>query len=157
MTISNPKALLFAAASLLLLNEEASSQDAQGIMTLDPPTVARANSYSHGKVVPMDAKLLFTAGQVGRDVDGNLGDGIEEQAMLAMENLFEVVKAAGMGSEHILKMTVYYLEQDQIGPIFAARNKVFGENFRPGSTAVVVKSLASPGLLVEVEAIAARL
>lgn len=150
------KTLSFLAALLLILGGGATAQDAQGIVTLDPPTVARANSYSHGKVVPMDAKLLFTAGQVGRDVDGRLGDGIEEQSLLAMENLFEVVKAAGMGSEHILKMTVYYLEQDHIGPIFAARNKVFGETFRPGSTAVVVKSLASPGLLVEVEAVAAK-
>lgn len=30
------------------------------------------------------------------------------------------------------------------------------ENFRPGSTAIIVKALAGPKLLVEVEAIAAK-
>ncbi|MFK7864157.1 MAG: RidA family protein [Pseudohongiellaceae bacterium] len=148
---------VFVGTLLLMLETAALAQETPAIVTLDPPSIARANSYSHGKLVPMSANLLFTAGQVGRNKDGELGDGIEEQAMYAMNNLLEVIKAAGMDGENILKMTVYYLQEDHIGPIFAARNRVFGDTFRPASTAVVVKSLASPGLMVEVEAIAASL
>lgn len=132
------------------------AQEDNGITTLDPPSVYRSDSYSHGKVVPMNSQLLFTAGQVGRNPEGKLGVGIEEQANFAMENLYEVIKAAGMDSENVLKMTVYYVNPDDISVIFAARNRVFGADFRPGSTAIVVKSLASAGLLVEVEAIAAK-
>ncbi len=127
-----------------------------GITTIDPPTVRRPNGYALGKMVPMDANILFTAGQVGVDVDGNYGKTVAEQADLAMKNLYEVIKAAGMGPEHVLKMTMYYLEQEDIGVIWDARQRVFGDDFRPGSTALVVKSLAGPHLLVEVEAIAAK-
>jgi len=67
-----------------------------------------------------------------------------------------VVKAAGMDSENVLKITIFYLEREHIGIIINARNKYFGEDFRPNSTALVVKSLANERILVEVEAIAAK-
>jgi len=38
-----------------------------------------------------------------------------------------------------------------------ARNRYFGQDFRPASTAVGVSALARPEYLVEVEAIAARI
>lgn len=127
-----------------------------GITTLDPPTIFRPNRYSHGKVVPMDAQMLFTAGQVGSDVNGVYLEGIEAQADQAFSNLYDVVKAAGMGPENVLKITMYYLKREDIGVIIAARDKYFGEGFRPNSTALVVKSLAGAQILVEVEAIAAK-
>lgn len=127
-----------------------------GITTIDPPTVRRPGGYALGKMVPMDADILFTAGQVGVDLDGNYGETLEEQADLAMKNLYEVIKAAGMGPENVLKMTMFYLNVEDISVIWAARQRVFGDDFRPGSTALVVKSLAGPHLLVEIEAIAAK-
>lgn len=127
-----------------------------GITTIDPPTVRRPGGYALGKMVPMDADILFTAGQVGVDLDGNYGETLEEQADLAMKNLYEVIKAAGMGPDNVLKMTMFYLNVEDISVIWAARQRVFGDDFRPGSTALVVKSLAGPHLLVEVEAIAAK-
>lgn len=127
-----------------------------GITTIDPPTIFRPNGYALGKKVPMDSEILFTAGQVGVDENGVYGKTLEEQADLAMKNLYEVIKAAGMDSENVLKMTMFYLNREDIRTIIAARNKYFGEDFRPGSTALVVKSLANEKILVEVEAIAAK-
>lgn len=134
----------------------AGAVEKNGIITLDPPELFRPNRYSHGKVVPMDAQMLFTAGQVGTDKDGKYPDTIEEQADLAFKNLYTVVKAAGMDSENVLKITMFYLKREDIGIIINARDKYFGEGFRPNSTALVVKSLAGPQILVEVEAIAAK-
>lgn len=128
-----------------------------GIITLDPPSILRPERYSHGKLVPMDAQMLFTAGQVGSDLQGNYPEGIEAQADQAFKNLYAVVRAAGMDSENVLKITMFYLKRDDIGAIIAARDKYFGKDFRPNSTALVVKSLAREHILVEVEAIAAKL
>lgn len=133
------------------------SQELRGVVTLDPASVPAAASYAHGKLVSEQAKLLITAGQIGRNADGELGQDIEQQAEYAMRNLRAVVEEAGMGPEDVLKLTMFYLRVEDIRPIMEARQRVFGEDFRPASTALVVQSLASPNLLVEVDAIAARL
>ncbi len=73
-----------------------------------------------------------------------------------MRNLFNIVVAAGMSSEDVIKMTIYYLDPAHLPTIVAARNRYFGEDFRPASTAVGVAALANPAYLVEVELVAAR-
>ena len=131
---------------------------ADEIETLNPESVPAPfkNRFSHGKLVPAEAEWLYTAGQTGRDLDGRIGEGIEEQADLAMRNLFNIVIAAGMSSDDVIKMTIYYLDPAHLPIIVAARNRYFGENFRPTSTAVGIATLANPAYLVEVELVAAR-
>ncbi len=132
------------------------AEKSNGIITLDPPEIRKRDSYSHGKLIPMDSQILITAGQVGSGLDGVVGATIEEQADIAMKNLYAVIKAAGMDSDNVLKLTIYYTQPEHLGIIFEARKRYFGKNFRPGSTAIIVKALAGPKLLVEVEAIAAK-
>jgi enamine deaminase RidA (YjgF/YER057c/UK114 family) len=129
------------------------------IKTLNPESLPAPfkNRFSHGKVVPANAESLYTAGQTGRDIDGRIGEGIEEQADLAMRNLYNIVVEAGMSSEDVIKMTIYYLDPKHLPTIVAARNRYFGDDFRPTSTAVGVAALANPAYLVEVELVAARL
>lgn len=129
------------------------------IRTLQPENVVKPykNRFSHGKLVPAGAAWLFTAGQTGVDVDGTIGEGIEEQADLAMRNLHNIVVDAGMHADDVIKMTIYYIDPAHLPIIVAARNKYFGENFRPASTAVGISALARPEYLVEVEAVAARM
>jgi len=76
---------------------------------------------------------------------------------MAMSNLYTIVREAGMDAEDVVKMTIYYLDPVRLPIIVAARNRYFGEDFRPPSTAVGVNALARPDYLVEVEAIAARM
>jgi 2-iminobutanoate/2-iminopropanoate deaminase len=128
------------------------------IKTLNPETVPAPfkDRFSHGKIVPADAEWLFTAGQTGRKIDGTIGVGIEEQADLAMRNLYNIVIAAGMSSDDVIKMTIYYRDPKDLSAIIDARNKHFGADFKPASTAVGVSALANPAYLLEVELVAAR-
>lgn len=128
------------------------------VTTLNPETLPAPfkNRFSHGKLVPADAEWLYTAGQTGRDVDGRIGGGIEEQADFAMRNLYNIVVAAGMSSDDVIKMTIYYLDPAHLPIIVAARNRHFGDDFRPASTAVGISALANAAYLVEVELVAAR-
>jgi 2-iminobutanoate/2-iminopropanoate deaminase len=139
--------------------EDSQTASAAEIRTLQPATVAAPfrNRYSHGKIVPDGAEWLVTAGQTGSDADGNIGNGIEEQADFAMRNLFEIVREAGMSSNDVVKMTIYFLDPAYLSVIVAARNRYFGEDFAPASTAIGVSALARPEFLVEVELIAARI
>jgi len=146
-------------AFVCLCGVSAASEPEPGIQTLNPESlpVPFRNRFSHGKLVPADAEWLYTAGQTGRDVDGTIGDGIEEQADFAMRNLFNIVEAAGMTPDDVVKMTIYYLDPEHLPTIVAARNRYFGEDFRPASTAVGISALANPAYLVEVELVAARM
>jgi enamine deaminase RidA (YjgF/YER057c/UK114 family) len=152
----SPLWLPFVFAFALLLPPVAAADE---IRTLNPETLPTPfkNRFSHGKLVPSEAEWLFTAGQTGRDVDGRIGEGIEEQADLAMRNLYNIVIEAGMSSDDVIKMTIYYLDPKHLPIIVAARNKYFGADFRPTSTAVGISALANPAYLVEVELVAARL
>jgi len=140
---------LFATTAILLMSPVFSGE----IDTVPAPFKDR---FSHGKVVPADAQWLFTAGQTGRRIDGTVGVGIQEQADLAMQNLYNIVIAAGMSSDDVIKMTIYYRDPKDLSAIIAARNKHFGADFKPASTAVGVSALANPDYLVEVELVAAR-
>ena len=132
---------------------------ASGVQTLNPESVPPPfnNRFSHGKLVPSEAEWLYTAGQTGRHLDGRVGNGIEEQAELVMRNLFNIVVEAGMSPDDVIKMTIYYLDPVHLPLIVAARNRHFGEDFRPASTAVGIQALANPAYLLEVELVAARL
>jgi len=135
-----------------------SAEDENEITTLNPESLPAPfkNRFSHGKLVPSGAEWLYTAGQTGRDIDGKIGAGIEEQANFAMRNLYNIVKEAGMTSNDVIKMTIYYIDPAHLPIIVAARNRYFGDDFRPTSTAVGVAALANPKYLLEVELVAAR-
>ena len=139
--------------------EGSQTASAAEIRTLQPATVAAPfrNRYSHGKIVPDGAEWLVTAGQTGSDADGNIGNGIEEQADFAMRNLLAIVREAGMTSDDVVKMTIYFLDPAYLSVIVAARNRYFGEDFAPASTAIGVTALARSEFLVEVELVAARM
>jgi len=148
------KRILFAVTAVLSVSLVFAAE----IKTLVPDTVPAPfkNRFSHGKIVPADAEWLFTAGQTGRKIDGTIGVGIGEQADLAMRNLYNIVIAAGMSSDDVIKMTIYYRDPKDLSAIIAARNKHFGADFRPASTAVGVSALANPAYLLEVELVAAK-
>jgi len=143
----------------LVLTTSIFAEEAQKITTLQPISVVKPfkHRFSHGKLIPAGAEWLFTAGQTGVNVNGEIGVGIEQQADLAMKNLFSIIVEGGMNSDDVIKMTIYYLDPKHLPIIVAARNRYFGQDFRPASTAVGVSALARPEYLVEVEAVAARM
>lgn len=111
--------------------------------------------YSYGVLVPAGAELLYISGQLGILPDGTLADGIEAQAKWAFRNLITVLQSGGMGPENLVKIQLFLKEQEHLGVIEAARNAALG-SVEPASTLIVVKSLAMPEFLFEIEGVAAR-
>ena len=98
---------------------------------------------------------LFTSGQIA--IDPQTGEvvvgGIEAQATQVMENLKQVLLAAGMSFDDVLKTTVFITDMDN----FAAVNAIYGRYFTsklPARSCVEVSKLPK-GVLVEIEVIAA--
>jgi enamine deaminase RidA (YjgF/YER057c/UK114 family) len=114
---------------------------------------------SHG-VLASPGRLLFVSGQVPLSADGELvGEGdIAAQYRQAVENLREVVAAAGGGLDDVVQLVNYVtveLRADTPGyrGIAAVREELFAPP-PPASTLVKVEALMVPGALVEVQAIA---
>ncbi len=121
---------------------------------VNPPTVAApAGPYSQGVMVQGPGTWLHVAGQIGVDAQGVLQEGFEAQARQAWTNLVAVLAAAGMDVSHLVKVTTYLVDGADMSRLGPVRGAFLGEA-RPASTLVVVKALARPEWLFEVEATA---
>ena len=98
--------------------------------------------------------MVFTSGQIPiNPASGNVeSTTIETQAEQVMQNLGEVLKAAGSGFDKAVKTTCFLADMAD----FAAFNGVYAKYFttKPARSCVAVKTLPK-GVLVEVEVIAA--
>jgi len=96
---------------------------------------------------------VYLSGALGITPDGKLGEGMEAQARLAMDNLGSALKSAGLGWGDVVKCTVM-LDDMQDWPAF---NQVYASYFPdgkyPARSAFGADGLAL-GALVEVECLA---
>ena len=128
-----------------------SGQVVTGILTDRAP--APAGHYSQAAV---SGGHIFISGQLPIRRDGRplRDDGFEVQARQAIENMLEILRAAGSTPQHLTKVTAYI-----VGVANWARfNAVYASmlrDARPARTVVPVPELHY-GYLVEIDAIAAH-
>lgn len=124
---------------------------------VNPKTVHKPlGAYSHSVKVPKDAEWLVVAGQVGIDAKGKMQPTIAKQAEQTFRNILACLRANGMNKSHLVRLQVFLTDPRSIDAYRAARKKVLGDDVRPPSTLLIVDGLASPDLLIEVEAMAAK-
>jgi 2-iminobutanoate/2-iminopropanoate deaminase len=97
--------------------------------------------------------LIFLSGAIGsRPGKGLVSGGIEAETRQALENLRNVLRAAGADMEDVVKCTVFLADIDD----FEAMNRVYREFFPhdpPARSTVATELVAGAG--VEIECIAA--
>jgi len=119
---------------------------------VNPPSVPGPGFYSQGIEASGSGRTLYVSGQAGVGPDGP-GKDIGEQARLAIANLNAVIAEAGMTNANIAKLTIYLTDPAHMpGFIEAAAGTL--PAMPPATTLLIVKGLASPELLIEIEAIA---
>ena len=128
-------------------------------LLINPGQLVKPRGYTHGIKVSGASSLLFLAGQVAWDGEGNLvGEGdFAAQFDKAMENLLVVVSEAGGKAENIVKLNLFLTDKEKyvsslrsVGEVY---RKHMGRHF-PAMTLVEIKSLYEPGTLLEIEGIA---
>ncbi|HYB08977.1 MAG TPA: RidA family protein [Alphaproteobacteria bacterium] len=123
---------------------------------LNPPTVPPpAGRYSQVVEIPPNARWVFLAGQVGARIDGSTVEGFEAQCEQAWRNLEAALEAAQMGFRDVVRLNYYLVDPAHV-PIARAVRDRFIEDPAPAATLVIVKALASPAWLFELEAVAAK-
>ncbi len=117
-----------------------------------------AFGYSHTASVAAGSELVFVAGQyasnaVGEVVSGEFGEQVEQ----AFGNLGVALADHGLDLRHVVQLRTYVVDHDfgKLGAIVEAVRDGWGAT-PPTHTVIGVAGLATPEVLFEVEAIAAR-
>lgn len=98
---------------------------------------------------------LYVSGMTSRANDGSTiqGKGEYEQSKFIFEKIRHMVEAAGGKMHDVIKMNIYVVDIKNNTEVWRARREFFTGDF-PVSTLVEVKGLATPEILVEIEAVA---
>ena len=100
---------------------------------INPEGLSSPLSYTH-VVVATGSQLVFVAGQVADDADGNLvgDDDLAAQARQAFANVGRALAAVGARPDHVAKLTIYVVGHrlEYLPVISEARIAVFGEHSR---------------------------
>lgn len=133
------------------------AQTAAGVKLENPKGLPPTNSYSHVAAIDLGSSImLIISGQVALDSTGKLvgaGD-IEKQTRQVFANISTILNHYSGGMSHIVKVSYFLLNAEDIPGLRKVRNEVINLSAPPASTLLVVKQLAANGLLVEIEATA---
>ena len=127
------------------------------IKLINPEELARPSGFSHA--VAATGRMVFLAGQIGMDRNGNVVDGgVVGQFEQALGNLLTALAAAGGQPEDLVSLTIYLIDVED----YQAHGKEIGAVWRrlagteyPAMAGVGVTRLWDPAALVEIQGIAA--
>lgn len=129
------------------------------ITRINPPELGISPGYS--QIVEVSAgRLIFIAGQTALDRDGNVvgKNDFEAQAAQVFRNLATALQASGCTPAHLVKLTVFLTDMNNLAGYRAARNRFFASVTPPAAPAVTlveVSKLYEADFMIEIEAIAA--
>ena len=148
------------------LSRPAASPGTQVLQHLQPSGLydSLPNGYTHVVGVQEPLRWLFVSGQGGEDAQANLPDSFALQASQALANVQIALAAGGASMGDVIKLTVLIVDHD------LQRFEQWQQSVRqhwgsgepgdkrprfPACTLIPVPKLALPGMLIEVEAVAA--
>lgn len=123
---------------------------------ITPSHFPKPKGYANG--VLAQGRLLYIAGQIGWDKDARIvSPDFAVQFLQTLDNVIDVVRAAGGGTEHIVKLLAFVTDLEA----YRAATTAIGEGWRgrmgkyyPAMSLVKVAGLLEPGALVEIEGVA---
>ncbi len=121
---------------------------------INPAHFPKPRGYTNGVVCP-PGRMLYVAGQVAFDKDARIvSPDFATQFLASLDNVIDVVRAAGGATEHIVKLLVFVTDLDK----YRAAQRAIGEGWRarmgaywPAMSLVKVAGLLEAGALVEIE------
>ena len=120
---------------------------------IQPEGWAAPKGYANG--IEARGRQIYVGGQIGWNADCKFESlDLVDQIKLALQNCVDVVRAAGGGPEHIVRMT-WYLEDKKeyvarLKEIGAVYRDVIGRNY-PAMSAIQIADLVEDDAKVEIE------
>jgi enamine deaminase RidA (YjgF/YER057c/UK114 family) len=116
---------------------------------------AKLGKYSDAIEVSAGVRWLYTSGTPGLNEDGSLSPDFETQADLAWKSIIAMLHAADMDVEDIVKINQSLLRREDLDSYRKIRNAYLGDA-RPASMLSFISELVMPGMLIELEVVAAK-
>jgi enamine deaminase RidA (YjgF/YER057c/UK114 family) len=121
-----------------------------------PAHFPKPRGYANGMIAT--GRTLFISGQIAWDKEARIvTSDFATQFLTALDNVIAVVREAGGGTEHIVKLLAFVTDLDA----YRAAQRAIGEGWRakmgkhyPAMSLVKVAGLLEPGALVEIEGVA---
>ncbi|MFG3258915.1 RidA family protein [Streptomyces sp. NPDC048172] len=124
----------------------------------NPPGLHDPTPFGYAHAVEAPGQLVFIGGQYASDESGRPVPGdFAAQVTLAFDRLVTALEGVGLALEDVVRLGTFIVDHDMakleiLGKELSAR---FGDRL-PAQSLVGVAALALPGMLFEVEAVAAR-
>ena len=120
---------------------------------IQPEGWVPARGYANG--IAARGTMVFVGGQVGWNAQQEFeSDDFIEQVHQTLRNVADVLKAAGAGPEHMVRMTWYVRDRaeysSRLKELGGVYRDIMGKNF-PAMTAVEVSALIETRAKVEIE------
>ena len=120
---------------------------------LQPPGWLPPKGYANG--IAARGTQVFVGGQIGWNGQQQFEtDDFIAQCKQALQNVVDVLKQAGAGPEHMVRMTWYVIDRDEynarLKELGAVYREVIGKHF-PAMTCVAVAALMESRAKVEIE------
>jgi enamine deaminase RidA (YjgF/YER057c/UK114 family) len=124
---------------------------------INPWTWQDQLGFAQASEVSGSQRTLFCAGQTSVDAEGSPvhPEDMRAQITRAMDNLETVLREAGAQLSDVVRLNYYTTDVDRFFAAYdAATTRLSGAGCQPASTLLGITRLASPELLVEIEATA---
>ncbi len=123
------------------------------IRLIQPEGWAPAKGYANG--IAARGTQIFVGGQIGWNAQQQFEtDDFIEQVRQTLRNVADVLRAAGAGPEHMVRMTWYVIDRveynSRLKELGGVYRDVMGKNF-PAMTCVQVAALMEARAKVEIE------
>jgi enamine deaminase RidA (YjgF/YER057c/UK114 family) len=112
-------------------------------------------AYSHQIEIAGAERMLVISGQIGMRPDGSVAEDPIDQLGVALDNVERNLEAAGMQLGDLVRLTIYLVGEWDANARRQQLSSRLGAH-HPCMTVLFVAGLASPNLLVELDAWASR-
>ncbi len=127
------------------------------VQHINPGGLSKNPAFTNVIAVTGQVKTVYIGGQDALDATGTIvGQGdLKLQTEQVFHNLQVALQAAGAGLEHIIKWNIYLLQGQSLQPAFEVFQHVWDRRSDPPAiTMMFVAGLATPEILIEMDAIA---
>lgn len=117
--------------------------------------------YSHVARLKTHQELIFIAGQLPVDIEGNLvgQNDFDRQCAQVYENIGSILRGLDADFSNVVQFTTYITDEDYIPLIRGWRKREFPSMFAngayPPNTLLVIDQLADESFMIEVQTVAA--
>jgi len=126
------------------------------MQAVQPAHFPKPRGYTNGIVAT--GTFLHISGQIAWDKDARIvSSDFATQYLQTLDNVIAIVRAAGGGTEHIVKLLVFVTDLDK----YRDASRAIGEGWRermgryyPAMSMVKVAGLLEPDAMVEIEGVA---